>query len=155
MFFESGFLGTRAAFFMDFVTLYFAVLPILLGLSIRQAIIGNISLHYRSQMVILGLTVAMVILFELGVRITGGFSEYVKLSPVSYNFLLLFLAVHIFIALTAVGGWIYLIITSYRTYTQYGKEAMGQHRRMGKWIFAAMTLTSVMGCSIYLFLFLL
>lgn len=140
---------------MDFVTLYFAVLPILLGLSIRQAIIGNISLHYRSQMVILGLTVAMVILFELGVRITGGFSEYVKLSPVSYNFLLLFLAVHIFIALTAVGGWIYLIITSYRTYTQYGKEAMGQHRRMGKWIFAAMTLTSVMGCSIYLFLFLL
>lgn len=155
MFFEPGFLGTRAAFFMDLVTLYFAVLPILLGLSIRQAIIGNISFHYRSQIVILGLTVAMVILFELGVRITGGFSEYVKLSLLSYDFLLLFLAVHILIALMSVGGWIYLIISSYRTYLRHGKTAMGRHRRMGKWIFAAMTLTSAMGCSIYLFLFVL
>lgn len=155
MFFEPGFLGTRAAFFMDFVTLYFAVLPFLLGISIRQAVIGNIALHYRSQMVILGLTVVMVIVFELGVRITGGFMEYVKLSPVSYDFLLIFLAVHILIALLAVGGWVYLLVTSYRTYNQEGKEGMGKHRRMGKWIFAALTLTSVMGCSIYLFLFLL
>lgn len=154
MFFEPGFLGTRAAFFMDLVTLYFAVLPLLLGMSIRQAVIGNISLHYRSQMAILGLTVVMVIIFELGVRITGGFIEYVKLSPLSYDFLLIFLAVHILIALLSVGGWIYLMITSYRTYLEHGKEGMGKHRRMGKWIFAAMTLTSVMGCSIYLFLFL-
>lgn len=154
MFFEPGFLGTRAAFFMDLVTLYFAVLPLLLGMSIRQAVIGNISLHYRSQMAILGLTVVMVIIFELGVRITGGFIEYVKLSPLSYDFLLVFLAVHILIALLSVGGWIYLMITSYRTYLEHGKEGMGKHRRMGKWIFAAMTLTSVMGCSIYLFLFL-
>lgn len=155
MFFEPGFLGTRAVFFMDLVTLYFAILPFLLGISIRQAVIGNISMHYRSQMVILGLTVVMVIIFELGVRITGGFMEYVKLSPISYDFLLIFLAVHIFVALMAVGGWIYLIITSYRTYIQQGKEGMGKHRRLGKWIFAALTLTSVMGCSIYLFLFLM
>jgi len=155
MFFEPGFLGTRAAFYMDMVTLYFAILPFLLGLSIRQAVIGNIALHYHSQMAILGLTVVMVIVFEVGVRIEGGFVEYVKMSPVSYDFLLLFLAVHIFIALMAVGGWVYLIITSYRTYLQGGKEAMGKHRKMGKWIFAALTLTSVMGCSIYLFLFLM
>lgn len=155
MFFEPGFLGTRAAFFMDLVTLYFAILPLLLGMSIRQAVIGNIELHYRSQMVILGLTVVMVIVFELGVRITGGFMEYVKLSPLSYDFLLLFLAVHILIALMAVGGWIYLFIASYRTYIREGKEGMAKHRRIGKWIFAALTLTSVMGCSIYLFLFLM
>jgi putative membrane protein len=155
MFFEPGFLGTRAAFYMDIVTIYFAILPFLLGLSIRQAIIGNLVLHYRSQIAILGLTVVMVILFEVGVRIEGGFVEYVKMSPVSYDFLLLFLAVHIFIALMAVGGWVYLIIASYRTYLQGGKEAMGKHRKMGKWIFAALTLTSVMGCSIYLFLFLM
>jgi len=132
MFFEPGFLGTRAAFFMDMVTLYFAVLPFLLGMSIRQAVIGKIRSHYRSQFVILGLTLIMVIIFELGVRLTGGFMEYVKLSPLSYDFLLIYLAVHIFIALMAVGGWIYLIITSYRTYMQYGEEAMGKHRRMGK-----------------------
>lgn len=153
MFSEAGFLGTRALFFMDVVTLYFAILPFLLGMSIRQAVIGNITFHFRSQMAILCLTVVMVIIFELGVRISGGFIEYVKFSPISYDFFLIFLAVHIFVALMSVGGWIYLIITSYKTYSQQGREGMKQHRRMGKWIFAALTLTSIMGCSIYLFLF--
>jgi len=155
MFFEPGFLGTRAAFYMDVVTIYFAILPFLLGFSIRQAVVGNISFHIRSQIAILGLTVIMVLFFELGVRVSGGFVEYVKMSSVSYNFLLLFLGVHIFIALLAVGGWIYLIITSSQTYRQEGKEGMGKHRRMGRWIFGALTLTSLMGCSIYLFLFVM
>jgi putative membrane protein len=155
MFLEPGFLGTRAAFFMDLVTLYFAILPFLLGFSIRQAVIGNINLHFRSQIVILLLTMAMVIVFEVGVRISGGFIEYVKLSTVSYDFFLIYMAVHIFVALMSVGGWIYLMITSYKTYAKYGRDGMKQHRRMGKWIFAALTLTSLMGCSIYLFLFVI
>ncbi|MCX6074202.1 MAG: DUF420 domain-containing protein [Campylobacterales bacterium] len=155
MFFEPGFLGTRAAFYMDVVTLYFAILPFLLAFSIRQAVVGNITLHYRSQIGILGLTLLMVILFEVGVRVEGGFIEYVKMSSVSYDFVLLFLAVHIFIALMAVGGWIFLIASSYRTYLADGIKGMGKHRRMGKWIFAALTLTSVMGCSIYGFLFIM
>ncbi|MFA6144784.1 MAG: DUF420 domain-containing protein [Sulfurimonas sp.] len=155
MFFEPGFLGTRAAFYMDVVTLYFAILPFLLAFSIRQAVVGNITLHYRSQIAVLGLTVLMVILFEVGVRVEGGFVEYVKMSPISYDFLLVFLSVHIFIALLAVGGWIFLIISSYRTYLSEGIGGMEKHRRMGKWIFAALTLTSIMGCSIYAFLFLM
>lgn len=155
MFFELGFLGTRAALYMDIVTLYFAILPFLLAFSIRQAVLGYITLHYKSQMVILLLTVVMVLIFEIGVRISGGFVEYVKMSPISYDFLLLFLVIHILIALLAVGGWIYLIITSYRTYKLEGIGGMQKHRRIGKWIFAALTLTSVMGCSIYVFLFLI
>lgn len=155
MFLEPGFLGTRAAFFMDMVTLYFALLPFLLGLSIRQAVIGNITLHFRSQILILLLTLVMVIIFELGVRISGGFMEYVKFSSISYDFFLIYMAVHIFVAMMSVAGWIYLIITSYKTYTKYGIDGMKRHRRIGKWIFASLTLTSLMGCSIYLFLFVL
>lgn len=153
MFSEVGFLGTRALFFMDMVTLYFAILPFLLGLSIRQAVIGNITLHFRSQIAILFLTLVMVIIFELGVRISGGFIEYIKFSSISYDFFLMYLAVHIFVALMSVGGWIYLIITSYKTYSKFGRDGMKQHRRMGKWIFVSLTLTALMGCSIYLFLF--
>ncbi len=153
--FELGFLGTRAAFYMDLVTVYFAILPFLLALSIRQAVIGNISMHYKSQMAILALTVVMVLIFEIGVRISGGFSEYVKASPVSYDFLLFFLLVHILVAFLSVVGWIYLIVTSYRTYVKEGREGMKKHRKMGKWIFASLTLTSIMGCSIYVFLFLM
>lgn len=153
--FEAGFLGTRAALYMDVVTLYFALLPFLLGGSIFQAIRGNIVAHYRSQIGILILTVVMVVIFEVGVRIEGGFVEYAKMSAVSYDFLLLYLSVHIVIALAAVGGWVYLIISSYRAYQQNGKEGFSKHRKMGKWIFGALTLTSIMGCSIYLFLFLM
>lgn len=57
--FELGFLGTRAAFYMDLVTVYFALLPFLLAFSIRQAMVGNISLHYKSQMIIFALTLIL------------------------------------------------------------------------------------------------
>lgn len=153
MFFEPGFLSTKAPFYMDMVTLFFACLPFFLALSIYQAVKGRYTLHYKSQIAILIATVIMVLIFEIGVRITGGFVEYVKLSSISYDFLLLFLVIHIFIALMAVGGWIYLIITSYRSYKQTGQAGIQKHKYIGKWIFGALTLTSIMGCSIYLFLF--
>lgn len=153
MFFEPGFLGTKALMYMDIVTLYFAILPFLLAFSIYQAVRGNIKLHYQSQFIILAVTIVMVLIFEIGVRLTGGFVEYAKQSPLSYDFLLLFLVVHIFIALMAVGGWIYLIISTYKSYQNGIVEHSEKHRKMGRWIFSALTLTSIMGCSIYLFLF--
>lgn len=153
MFFEPGFLGTKALMYMDIVTLYFAVLPFLLAFSIYQAVRGNIRFHYQSQFLILAVTIIMVLIFEIGVRFTGGFAEYSKQSPISYDFLLLFLIVHILIALMAVGGWIYLIISSYKSYQNNILENSSKHRKIGKWIFAALTLTSIMGCLIYLFLF--
>jgi putative membrane protein len=153
MFFEPGFLGTRALMYMDIVTLYFTILPFLLGFSIYQAIRNNIKLHYQSQFFILAITIVMVLIFEIGVRLTGGFVEYAKESTLSYDFLLLFLVIHILIALLAVGGWIYLIIASYKSYQNGTLENSTKHRKIGKWIFGALTLTSLMGCSIYLFLF--
>jgi putative membrane protein len=153
MFFEPGFLGTKALLYMDIVTLYFAMLPFLLGFSIYQAIRKNIKLHYQSQFIILAVTIVMVLIFEIGVRLTGGFVEYAKQSPLSYDFLLLFLVIHILIALMAVGGWIYLIIATYKSYRNGIVEYSAKHRKMGRWIFGALTITSVMGCSIYLFLF--
>lgn len=153
MFFEPGFLGTKALLYMDIVTLYFALLPFLLGFSIYQAINGNIKLHFQSQFVILAVTIVMVLIFEIGVRLSGGFMEYAKHSSLSFDFLLIFLLIHIFIALMAVGGWIYLIIATYKSYRNGILENSEKHRKMGKWIFAALTVTSIMGCSIYLFLF--
>ncbi len=154
MFFEPGFFGTRALMYMDIVTLYFAILPFLLGFSIYQAIRKNIKLHYQSQFFILAMTIVMVLIFEIGVRLTGGFVEYAKQSSLSYDFLLLFLIIHILIALMAVGGWIYLIISTYKSYQNGTIENSTKHRKIGKWIFGALTLTSLMGCSIYLFLFI-
>lgn len=153
MLFEPGFLGTKALVYMDIVTLYFAVLPFLLGASIYQAIRGNYRLHYQSQFAILTVTLIMVLIFETGVRITGGFAQYAPQSKWSYDFLLVFLSVHILVALLSIGGWLHLLVSTYRGYQDGVIANPSKHKKMGKWIFASLTLTSIMGCSIYVFLF--
>lgn len=157
MFSAPGFLGTKAALYMDVVTLYFAVLPLLLAFCIRFAVKGDYKRHFKSQVAVLGLTLVMVIVFEVGVRISGGFTEFIKHSSVNQYFFYAFLIVHILIALAAVAGWIYLVIASWRTYKSEGFQAeyFKKHKIIGKWIFAALTLTSIMGCMIYLFLFVM
>ena len=78
--------------------------------------------------------------------------EYSKYSNVSFDFMLVFLVVHIFIAIAAMGGWIFLFISSYKQYKRNELEGM-KHKKIGKGIFAALTLTSIMGIFMYLFLF--
>lgn len=153
MLFEPGFLGTKALFYMDMVTLYFAILPFLLAGSIYLARKRQFNLHYKSQLFIYALTIFMVLIFETGVRMTGGFSVYAPGSSLSYDFLVLFLSVHILIALMAVGGWTYQLISSLRSFREGRLADPSKHRRIGKWIFAALCVTSLMGCSIYVWLF--
>lgn len=156
MFSSSGFLGTKALLFMDVVTIFFVLLPFLLAYSIKLAINKKYKLHFISQTIILAIGLVMVLVFEIGVRLTGGFIEYAKHSSLSYDFLLIFLIVHIVIAIFTVAGWLYLYISSYKLYKKSGfKEfSNSKHKKIGKAIFASMTLTSVMGVSIYIFLFI-
>ena len=155
--FEVGFFGTSAPLYMDIATLLFALLPFLLALSIRYAVLKQYRKHFMSQIAIVIMTLIVVVIFEIGVRVSGGFMEFSKASSLPFTFLLLFLIVHIIIAVAAVCGWIYLIIVSYRGYKQEGINAtiFKQHKKMGRWIFAALTLTSIMGSCIYIFLFVM
>ena len=152
--FEPGFLGTKAALYMDVVTLYFALLPFLLAFSIAYAIKGNFKAHMRSQIIILLITIVMVLVFEIGVRISGGFLEFAKTSDYSFNFLVTFLVIHVLIAVAAVIGWIYLVVSSYKAYKKDDIAGLSRHKKMGRAIFAALTLTSIMGVMFYVFLFL-
>lgn len=156
MFFEPGFLGTRAAFYMDVVTLYFALLPFLVALAIRFAVRGNHRAHYKSQMAILAVTLLLVVIFEIGVRIGGGFLQYARESGVNYPFMVAFLVVHIIVAMVTVGSWGHLIYTARRAYLEEGPAAAAfrNHKKTGRRVFAGIALTSAMGVAIYLFLFL-
>ena len=91
-------------------------------------------------------------IFEIGVRIDGGFLEYSKNSNISYDFLLTFLIIHILIAIFAVGGWLYLFISTYKAYKNNSLDTK-KHKKIGKAIFIALTISSIMGIFIYLFLF--
>ena len=150
--FSQGFLGTSAPFFLDFITIYFAILPILLAISITFAIKGMVKTHFISQGIIIALTLLIVVTFEIGIRISGGFLEYSKNSNHSFDFLLIFLVIHIFIAIIAIAGWLYLFISSYKTYKNNSFDGK-KHKKIGKAIFTALTISSIMGICIYLFLF--
>ncbi len=152
MFYSKGFLGTSAPFYLDLATVYFAILPFLLAFSIYFAIKKEYKKHFISQAIILGTTLTIVVIFEIGVRISGGFLEYSKYSNVSFDFMLVFLMIHILIAIAAVGGWLFLFISSYKDYKNNSFNG-GKHKKIGKAIFVALTISSIMGICIYLFLF--
>ena len=152
MFFSKGFLGTSAPLYMDIATIYFAILPFLLAFSIFYAVKKEYKKHFISQAIILSFTLYIVILFEIGLRISGGFMEYSKYSNVSFDFMLIFLVIHIFIAIAAIAGWIFLFISSFKQYKRNELNGM-KHKKIGQGIFAALTLTSIMGTCMYLFLF--
>lgn len=155
MFTQVGFLGTKALVFMDIITIYFGILPFLLLFSIRYAVKKMYKKHFVSQSIILAFTLCVVLIFEVGVRFSGGFLQYAKYSSLPFDFLLIFLIVHILVALAAIAGWLYLYISSYRIYKDKNMETVKitKHKKIGKAIFAAITLTSMMGIAIYIFLF--
>ncbi len=155
--FSEGFLGTSALLYMDIATLLFALLPFLLALSIRYAVLKQYRKHFISQITLLLTTLVVVTVFEIGIRVSGGFMEFSKESSLPFTFLLLFLIAHIAIAIAAVCGWIYLVVVSYRGYRREGIHAtvFQQHKKWGRWVAAALTITSVMGCLIYIFLFIM
>lgn len=156
MFTQLGFLGTKALLYMDIVTLYFALLPFLLFFSIRLAIQKKYKKHFIAQSMILSITVVMVLIFEIGVRLTGGFTQYVKSSSISYDFLVIFLILHIIVAICSLAGWFYQVIRSYKSYKATATITdVPNHKKVGKILFLALTLNSIMGVSIYFFLFVM
>lgn len=155
MFSIHGFLGTPAYLFMDIVTIYFAILPLLLFLSIKLAINKKYIQHFYSQAAILTITIIAVLIFEIGVRVTGGFLKYATISSLPFNFLVVFLIIHILIAIFAVIAWIYLFISTLKLYKKGKIDAIKEsnHKLIGKIVFLSMFLTCVMGVMIYIFLF--
>lgn len=151
--FEIGFLGTRALWFMDLVTLWFGVLPFLMGFAVWTAVRKRYTLHQRLQTILFVLTLVMVLVFEIGVRFTGGFVAYAEQSSISFGALASLLAVHILIAVAAVAAWAWLLIDSLRRYRTAGQVGPG-HKRYGIAVFAGMAVTSFMGVLIYLLLFI-
>lgn len=155
MFSQLGFLGTRAPMYMDLVTIYFALLPFFLALSIYYAVKKNYKKHFSSQVLLLSITLLVIIIFEIGIRISGGFIEYSKDTNISYTFMLVFLIIHIIIAIASIAGWLYLFTTSLKAYKKDKFKTIQntKHKKIGKAIFLFLTISSYMGVCIYLFLF--
>ena len=144
--FESGFLGTNAPLFMDIITLYFGVLPFLMGMAIYMAVKKRLSLHKKMNLAVYSVTLVVVVFFEIGVRLSGGFAYFIQESNAEYAFLFTFLLFHILVAFVSVVAYSLLV---YKTVTK-----LQNHRRFGLLVYLGMTVTSISGVMIYYFLFL-
>jgi putative membrane protein len=152
--FETGFLGTQAPLYMDIVTLYFAILPFLLGLGIRFAIKGNYESHYKTQLYTFVTTLLIVVVFEVGVRVSGGFIEFMESSNANPTFMVAFLIFHVFVAILSVVMWSALIYGAIKNYKIEKNPLPLSHKKIGKWVFLGLSATSIMGVMIYYFLFI-
>jgi len=145
--FESGFFGTRAPFFMDFVTLIVAVLPFLMMGAIFFAKIKKYKVHQMAQYALFIVSVIVVAYFEIGVRAGGGFNSFIEESSVAHNYALMVLIVHIIIAVATLFVWV-MALTRAKKYLREKK-----HIQMGKITFSGIVLTSLSGIWVYLLLF--
>ena len=152
--FSSGFLGTSAPFYMDFITVYFALLPILMFLSISLAKKKRYDEHFLSQLILFAVTLVVVVIFEVGVRVSDGFLEFMKNAHVSYGFMTAFLVVHVSIALISVVLWSALLYGAVKSYKLENNGVSASHKKVGKFVFLGITIASYMGVGVYYFLFL-
>lgn len=151
--FSSGFLGTSAPFYLDAITVYFALLPFLLFYSITFAMKQEFSKHFISQLSIFAITLIVVVVFEVGVRISGGFIEFMKNANVSFGFMATFLIIHVTIALASVVLWSALLYGAIKSYKLEENGVSASHKKVGYIVYFGMTISSFMGVVIYYLLF--
>ena len=154
--FQAGFLGTRAPFFMDFVTLIVAVLPLLVGTAITFAKKKSYTLHAFMQTSIFIVSVVVVGYFEYGVRLGGGYEAFVQNTHVSHSYLFIVLVVHIIISVLTLGIWTSTLLHA-RKDAKRGGILPGSHaishKKAGLRTFTGIVLTSLTGIWVYLLLF--
>jgi len=153
--FQAGFLGTRAPFFMDFVTIIVALLPLLVLGAIHIAKSKSYSLHALVQTVIFIVSVIVVSYFEYGVRLGGGFNAFMEKSHTSHSYALWVLIIHILIATLSLILWIKTLISAYRekSHKQLPGKYSIQHKQYGIYTFIGIFLTGFTGIWVYILLF--
>lgn len=153
--FSSGFLGTRAPLFMDIVTLIVAVLPLLIYVGVMFAKKGAYKLHAFAQNFIYVVSVIVVLYFEYGVRVGGGFDTFAQDAEVNYSYALFVLIFHIAIA---VATFVYWTMTLFQANIWMKKalipgEKSKAHKLMAIRSFIGIIFTSMTGIWVYISLF--
>jgi len=153
--FQAGFLGTRAPFFMDFVTIIVALLPFLVLVAISMAKRQSYKLHAFTQTLIFIVSVIVVGYFEYGVRLGGGFNSFMQESHTSHNYALWVLIVHIIIAIVSLFYWTKTLIQAnkFNRKNSLPGSFSVSHKKAGIYTFIGIFLTGFTGIWVYLLLF--
>ncbi len=154
--FQPGFLGTRAPFFMDFVMIMVALLPLLVMVAISFAKKKNYKAHARTQSILFIVAVIVVSYFEFGVRVGGGYKGFVEGSSVSHNYAFYVLMFHIIVSVIGFIIWTHTLVTARRDsrkHTLPGSYSAA-HKKAGIRAFIWIVLTALSGVWVYILLFM-
>jgi len=154
--FQPGFLNTRAPFFMDFVMIIVALLPLLIAIAISFAKKRNYKLHGFTQTVLFVVSVIVVGYFEYGVRVGGGYKGFVEDSSVSHNYAFYVLIFHIIIASIGFIIWMHTLYTAVKDRKNNALPGLYSeaHRKAGYRTFMWIVATSITGIWVYILLFI-
>jgi len=145
--FQTGFLGTRAPIFMDVVTLIVALLPLLLVGAIFLARAKKYKLHAMAQRVIFLVSVVVLVYFEFGVRLSGGFETFMKGSGVGHNYAFIVLVFHIAISVITLIVWGTTLLMAKK------QLQLNKHKQAGIVTFFGVLATSLTGIWVYMLMF--
>lgn len=144
---------TQPPLYMNVITIYFIFLPFLMASAIYMAIKKKFALHYKMQLSIFIITLMVIVIFEVGVRLSGGFSAFMKTSNADMTYMTLFLALHILIALISVVLYFLVVFSAYKEIKLHKEPLIQNHKLFGSLVFLGMSITSFMGTTIYYYLF--
>lgn len=153
-----GFLGTPASLMLDVVVCSLAlVVPTLLWSVWLARFKRDFILHKRVQLVLGVVLLVVVLLFEVDMRMQGGFWEMAKASAYYQTaFLRNLLTVHLFFSVSTVFIWAATYVTALRAFPSPPRPAAfsPRHKAMAWVSVVDMVATVVTGLMVYYFGFM-
>jgi len=152
---KAGFLETRASLYMDIMVSFLASLPFLIGLSIIFAMKRYHKLHKFTQVLFFILTSSILAFFAYIVHYQEGFDTLLKSSNIDPTHALLFLIVHIVIAISTITLWMFTLLYAIEDKKRRALPGVysDSHRRAGRRVFLGILFTSLTAVGVYWMLF--
>lgn len=155
--FPDGFFGTRANILGDIVLVATLATPFLLMHSFRIARRREADRHRRFQLVLLGVLLCAIVLFEVDVRMASAGGGLMKDSSWAGTTTLRVLTLgHVLGAVATFAGWLALTIMSVKRFRATLPGAFSKrHRSLGKAVFWGSVYTAVTAVGMYVMGFIL
>jgi uncharacterized membrane protein YozB (DUF420 family) len=126
-----GFLGTRASLGMDVVLVgLLALLPVLVA-SIALVRRGHYVAHRRLQLLIVGLLLAAIVVFEIDIRLVSDWRLRAAASPWWPRGVLTALGIHLVFAVSTFGLWVWVVSEAIRRFPS--PPVPGPHSARHRW----------------------
>jgi hypothetical protein len=153
--FNIGFISEKAPLFMDIVSLYFFILPLILIYIHIFLLKKEYFLYLKIQIGLFISTMIIISIFEICIILESGFSNFLNTDSITYLYFIYLLIFHIIVAILAIIGWIIMLIKNYDLYQKYNNKILYNFKYINFYriLLTLLILTSYSGNIMYIILF--